>query len=108
MFFEAFSCGISKSRCATMARVGDTEGNTVLEGNWSDAWGGTPGEDVLAAALEETEAKASKLDLENARLRLALVPFSLRSLSTLTFHHMTHPDMLCTFHRELLSHCGHC
>ncbi|BDA42916.1 Kinesin-like protein KIN-4C [Coccomyxa sp. Obi] len=53
-------------------RVGETEGNAALEGNWSDAWGGTPGEDVLAAALEETEAKASKLDLENARLRLSL------------------------------------
>ena len=28
---------------------------------------------MLVAALEETEAKASALDLENARLRLALV-----------------------------------
>lgn len=28
----------------------------------------------MAAALEQAESKASVLDLENARLRLALVP----------------------------------
>lgn len=33
----------------------------------------------MAAALEEAEAKASALDLENARLRLALVPLYLQS-----------------------------
>lgn len=83
-FYQYASCGESESRCAIMARVGETEGNAALEGNWSDAWGGTPGEDILAAALEETEAKASKLDLENARLRLALVTASLHALSTPT------------------------
>ena len=61
-------------RCVVMtARVGDAEGDAALEGQWSDTWRGSPGDDVLAAALDETEARASTLDLENARLRLALV-----------------------------------
>lgn len=55
------------------ARVGHAEGDAALEGQWSDTWRGSPGDDVLAAALDETEARASTLDLENARLRLALV-----------------------------------
>lgn len=73
-----------------MARVGETEGNTAMEGNWSDAWGETPGDDVLAAALEETEAKASKLDLENARLRLSLVLFACAINHDIQLHRPRH------------------
>ena len=40
---------------------------------WNAPQQSMSGDEVLAAALEETEAKASALDLENARLRLALV-----------------------------------
>ncbi len=45
----------------------------AAEAGWSTTHGSMSGDEVLAAALEETEAKASALDLENARLRLALV-----------------------------------
>lgn len=56
-----------------MCRLGDPA-DTAAESGWSNgAYGSSRGDDVLAAALEETEARASALDLENARLRLALV-----------------------------------
>jgi hypothetical protein len=54
-------------------RLGESNGTAVLEAHWNKTWGGTAGDDVLAAALEEAENKASTLDLENAKLRLALV-----------------------------------
>ena len=52
-------------------RLGDQPVETAAEAGWSSIR--TCDNDGLAAALEETEAKASALDLENARLRLALV-----------------------------------
>ena len=52
-------------------RLGDQPVEAAAEAGWSSAR--ACGDDGLAAALEETEAKASALDLENARLRLALV-----------------------------------
>ena len=52
-------------------RLGDQPVDAAAEAGWSSAR--ACGDDGLAAALEETEAKASALDLENARFRLALV-----------------------------------
>ena len=53
-------------------RLGD--GDTTSEApRWSQDWQQRPGSGMLEAALEESEARASALDLENARLRLALV-----------------------------------
>lgn len=68
-----------------------------MEGQWSDTWRGSPGDDVLAAALDETEARASTLDLENARLRLALVPnpsHALHSHLTLSHEKSTGPRFI--------------
>jgi hypothetical protein len=56
-----------------VSRLGETDGKAVLDAHWNKSWGGTAGDDVLAAALEEAESKASALDLENAKLRLSLV-----------------------------------
>jgi len=53
-------------------RLGDPT-ELAAESGWNATYGSTRCDDVLAAALEESEAKASALDLENARLRLALV-----------------------------------
>ena len=52
-------------------RLGD--GDAGAAPRWSQDWQRTPESGMLEAALEESEARASALDLENARLKLALV-----------------------------------
>ena len=54
-----------------LCRLGDQPVEAAAEAGWSSTR--ACGDDGLAAALEDSEAKASALDLENARLRLALV-----------------------------------
>ena len=58
--------------CVCWRRLGDPAEQAAKSG-WNAPHGSTSGDEVLAAVLEETEAKASVLDLENARLQLALV-----------------------------------
>ena len=61
---------------------GDADSSTALEAAWSQEWGAGPNHGMLAAALGAAEARASSVDLENARLRLALV----RCCVPLTLH----------------------
>lgn len=66
-------CGVPSMTNTFNARVGEADGDAALESQWSDTWRGSPDDDIMAAALDESETRASALDLENAHLRLALV-----------------------------------
>ena len=57
----------------TPCRLGDPA-ELAAESGWTSGYPTSRGDDVMAAALEQAESKASALDLENARLRLTLVP----------------------------------
>ena len=57
-------------------RLGEGDSGAAELPGWSQDWQRSPQIGMLEAALEESEARASALDLENARLRLALVRHS--------------------------------
>ena len=61
-----------RKKCRCWRRLGDPA-ELAAEAGWSASHASGRGDEVLAAAVGETEARASALDLENARLRLALV-----------------------------------